>query len=73
MLINLDMNGVAVSTGSACSSGSVNPSHVLTALGYERKRVENSVRFSFGRFNTEEEVDIAVNKIYEIFKRAETN
>ncbi len=73
MLINLDMNGIAVSTGSACSSGSVNPSHVLTALGYERKRVENSVRFSFGRFNTEEEVDIAVNKIYEIFKRAETN
>ena len=73
MLMNLDMNGIAVSTGSACSSGSVNPSHVLTALGYERKRVENSVRFSFGRFNTEEEVDIAVNKIYKNFKRAGTN
>ena len=73
MLMNLDMNGIAVSTGSACSSGSAMPSHVLTALGYERKQVENSVRFSFGRFNTEEEVDIAVNAIYKLFKRAGKN
>jgi cysteine desulfurase len=68
MLMNLDMNGIAVSTGSACSSGSIRPSHVLGALGYEKKWVKNSVRFSFGRFNTIEEVEQTVNTIIEIYK-----
>jgi cysteine desulfurase len=68
MLMNLDMNGIAVSTGAACSSGSIRPSHVLSALGYEKKRVKNSVRFSFGRFNTIEEVEQTVNTIIEIYK-----
>jgi cysteine desulfurase len=69
MLMNLDMNGIAVSTGSACSSGSIRPSHVLGALGYEKERVKNSVRFSFGRFNTIEEVKQTVRTILEIYKR----
>jgi cysteine desulfurase len=69
MLMNLDMHGIAVSTGSACSSGSIRPSHVLSVLGYENKRVKNSVRFSFGRFNSIDEVEQTVNTIIDIYKR----
>ncbi len=70
MLMNLDMNGISVSAGSACSSGSAKPSHVLTALGYDDKRVANSIRFSFGRFNTEEEIYLTVNTIHGIYESA---
>jgi cysteine desulfurase len=57
LLIALDVRGMAVSTGSACSSGAVEPSHVLLAMGRARDEAKSSVRFSFGRYNSDEEVD----------------
>jgi cysteine desulfurase len=57
LLINLDMQGFAVSTGSACSSGSLEPSPVIRALGADDQRARSAIRFSFGRENTIEEVD----------------
>ena len=57
LLIALDLEGVAVSTGSACSSGTLEPSHVLKAMGFPPHRTQNSLRFSLGVFSTEEEVD----------------
>ena len=57
LLIALDLEGVAVSTGSACSSGTLEPSHVLKAMGLSSHRAQNSIRFSLGAANTEEEID----------------
>ncbi|MBI3493961.1 MAG: cysteine desulfurase [Acidobacteria bacterium] len=57
LLIALDLEGVAVSTGSACSSGTLEPSHVLRAMGLPAHRTQNSLRFSLGMFSTAEEVD----------------
>jgi cysteine desulfurase len=57
LLINLDMQGIAVSTGSACSSGSLEPSPVIRALDPDDERARGAIRFSFGRFNTKEDVD----------------
>jgi len=57
LLIALDFQGVAVSTGSACSSGTVEPSHVLTALGGDRSRQKSAIRFSLGRVNNDEDID----------------
>jgi cysteine desulfurase len=57
LLIALDLDGIAVSTGSACSSGTLEPSHVLRAMGFPAHRTQNSLRFSLGLFSTEEEVD----------------
>ncbi|MBE0466236.1 MAG: cysteine desulfurase [Candidatus Desulforudis sp.] len=53
---NLDLHGIAVSTGSACSSGQPEPSHVLTAMGLDRRRASSCARFSLGRANTHEEI-----------------
>src|SRR5580704_14554018 len=60
LLIALDLEAVAVSTGSACSSGTLEPSHVLRAMGLSTHRTQNSLRFSLGLFSTEEEVDRVV-------------
>jgi cysteine desulfurase len=60
LLIALDLEGVAVSTGSACSSGTLEPSHVLRAMGFPPHRTQNSLRFSLGLFSTDEEVDRVV-------------
>jgi cysteine desulfurase len=57
LLIALDLNGIAVSTGSACSSGTLEPSHVLKAMGFNAHRTQNSIRFSLGASNTAAEVD----------------
>lgn len=68
LIMALDSEGICVSSGSACSSGTPNPSHVLKALGFSDKDSLSSVRFSFGIFNTEEEVKISVEKIVSIYK-----
>ena len=60
LLIALDLAGVAVSTGSACSSGTLEPSHVLRAMGLPAHRTQNSLRFSLGMFSTEGEVDYTI-------------
>ena len=63
LVIALDLKGLAVSTGAACSSGAIEPSHVLTAMGLPPKRARASIRFSLGKQNTAEEVDFAVNLV----------
>jgi cysteine desulfurase len=63
LLIALDLEGFAVSTGSACSSGTLEPSHVLRAMGLPSHRTQNSIRFSLGAGNTEVEVDALVTKL----------
>src|SRR5207249_358681 len=60
LLIHLDLQGVAVSTGSACSSGTLEPSPVIRALGRDEELARGAIRFSFGKDNTEEDVDYAV-------------
>jgi cysteine desulfurase len=57
LLIGLDLAGIAVSTGSACSSGTLEPSHVLKAMGFPPHRTQNSIRFSLGAANTDADVD----------------
>ena len=57
LLIALDLEGIAVSTGSACSSGTLEPSHVLKAMGFPAHRTQNSIRFSLGTVNTEADID----------------
>ena len=57
LLIGLDLEGIAVSSGSACSSGTLEPSHVLKAMGLPHLRTLSSIRFSLGSANTEDEVD----------------
>jgi cysteine desulfurase len=69
LLIALDLEGVAVSTGSACSSGTLEPSHVLRAMGFSPHRTQNSIRFSLGLGNTEAEVDYVVRALPGIVAR----
>src|SRR3954452_2530665 len=61
LLIALDLEGIAVSTGSACSSGTLEPSHVLRAMGLPTHRTQNALRFSLGLFSTEDEVTRVVD------------
>ncbi|MCC6446194.1 MAG: cysteine desulfurase NifS [Armatimonadetes bacterium] len=60
ILLSLDMDGICVASGSACATGSVEPSHVLLALGVPRDLARSGIRITFGRENTEEEADFAV-------------
>lgn len=59
-LYNMDLNGVCLSAGSACASASVKPSHVLTAMGLDEKQAKECIRLSFGKHNTQEDIDEAV-------------
>lgn len=65
ILLRLDLYGISVSTGSACSTGSLDPSHVIMALSSDPERAHGSIRFSFGRENTLEEADYTVEKLKE--------
>jgi len=66
----MDMRGVAVSTGSACTSTAMGPSHVLRAMGAGDEVANVSIRFSLGRFNTEEEIDYAIKSVIEVLRKA---
>jgi cysteine desulfurase len=72
LLIALDLEGFAVSTGSACSSGTLEPSHVLRAMGLPSHRTQNSLRFSLGAGNTEEQVDALLAKIPAVVEKLRT-
>jgi cysteine desulfurase len=63
LLVALDLEGVAASTGAACAAGGIEPSHVLKAMGFPPERVQSSLRLSVGRGTTEEEVDYAADVI----------
>lgn len=69
LLFSLDLKNIAVSSGSACSSGSLEPSHVLLAMGLPEGLAHGSIRFSFGKHNTMEEADYAVDALKEIVLR----
>ena len=69
LVIALDLKGLAVSTGAACSSGAIEPSHVLTAMGLRPDRAKASIRFSLGKQNTREDVDFALGLIPETVAR----
>ncbi len=69
IILNLDIKGVAASTGSACTSGSLEPSHVLTALGLCASTAQGAVRFSLGRDNTLEDVDYIIDIMPEIINK----
>jgi cysteine desulfurase len=69
MVISLDLKGLAVSTGAACSSGTIEPSHVLIAMGLRSSRARASIRFSLGKQNTAEDVDFALALVPETAAR----
>ena len=69
LVIALDLKGFAVSTGAACSSGAVEPSHVLTAMGLSKEKAKSSIRFSLGRWTTDEEVDGLIEAVVESVER----
>lgn len=69
LLLNLDMNGVAASSGSACTSGSLEPSHVLMAMGIPHEIAHGSLRFSLGRDNTVEDIDYVLEILPPIVER----
>jgi cysteine desulfurase len=68
MLIRLDMNGIEVSAGAACHSGSASPSHVLQAMGFSQDRLNKSIRFSFGRFTSEQQINNTITVLKSILE-----
>jgi cysteine desulfurase len=69
ILLLLDKYGICASSGSACTSGSLEPSHVLRAMGVPFTAAHGSIRFSLSRYNTEDEVDLTIAKMPEIVNR----
>ena len=66
LLFKLDEYGICASGGSACSSGDNNPSHVLTAIGVPSELAKGAIRFTFGDFNTQEDIDYLVEVLRKI-------
>lgn len=71
LLANLDLEGICASSGSACSAGSIEPSHVVSALGYENELANSLVRFSLGRDSTVEEVEYTEHVLPEVIRRSQ--
>ena len=69
LLLNLDLKGICASSGSACTSGSLEPSHVLLAIGLPHEIAHGSLRISIGKYNTKEEIDYLVENLVEIVNR----
>lgn len=69
ILLNLSLKGIAVSSGSACSSDSLQPSHVLLAMGIPAECAHGTIRFSLGKYNTKEEIDYTLNCLVEIIEK----
>lgn len=69
LLLNLDLKGICASSGSACTSGSLDPSHVLLAIGLPHEIAHGSLRISIGKYNTKEEVDYLIEQLVEIVSR----
>lgn len=69
LLLNLDLKGICASSGSACTSGSLDPSHVLLAIGLPHEIAHGSLRISIGKYNTKEEIDYLVKNLVEIVNR----
>ena len=69
MVIALDLKGLSVSTGAACSSGAIEPSHVLTAMGLSSDRARASIRFSLGKQNTGDDIDFGLQLVPEVVTR----
>jgi cysteine desulfurase len=69
MLLNLDMQGICASTGSACSSGNLEPSHVLMALGCSHEQAHGSLRFTLGKWTTQEELNKVLDVLPGIVKK----
>lgn len=69
LLFNLDLKGICASSGSACSSGSIDPSHVLKAIKAPENFLNNSLRISIGKYNTKEEVDYLIKNLIEVVNR----
>ncbi|BBH19306.1 cysteine desulfurase [Paenibacillus baekrokdamisoli] len=73
LLMNLDLEGIAASSGSACTAGALEPSHVLRAMGISQERISSAVRFSFGLGNTMEEIEQAAKKVATFINRVRNN
>jgi cysteine desulfurase len=69
LVMNMDLNGIAVSSGSACTSGSVQPSHVLLAMGRDMNTAKATLRFAFGKSNREEDVEFVAEALREVIRR----
>ena len=69
LLLELDQKGICASSGSACTTGSLEPSHVLTAMGVPRERARGSIRLSLGIYNNDAEVDYVLAEMPPIIKK----
>lgn len=69
LVMNMDLHGIALTSGSACTSGSMQPSHVLLAMGRDTRTAKATLRFAFGRGNTKEDVDAVVEALRESLRQ----
>ena len=68
MLLHLDLNGISVATGSACSTRKLEPSHVLTAIGVKPEVAHGAMRFTLSRYNTTEEIDYVLEVVSRVIE-----